>query len=544
MQASQPRALVAHGRPPFTRPGSVRTLLVAAAVGMIVAAGATAVLAVLKPVWIVLLLAAGVTLIGSWVVRDAWLYWLALFVLAIPLNVHKHFASGERVMGMIESLGLPWGTTTFFVFLSDLPLLVLIGFWLRRLVSGETLRWPRIAWLPVAFLIWAGTGALFSPFPMLTVLELVRQCKFVLIFVLTINTIDPRKAGRFLMALLLAGLVLQSTMTLARYGLQMEGTLFGSAFGDESDRFVPNSTITGDESERERAEGTFGHPNATALHFEFVLPIAAAMLVTGPGAALRLTGGALLAVGLAGTYVTFSRGAMVGLLVAFATSFVVATRRGRIPRRMVAASVGVLLALVPVVAYKLHAYLGTRPEAYEQRFAHFEVGFAMLGFNPIVGTGLNTSTAIRQRMGSGWGSADLIDDQWPIHDHYLIGLIETGLPGTLLYVGFFVLVGLEALGRTRSRDPVLATLALAIFTTYVSLAVHMIIDFLSQDGLHTLLWMYAGLIVAMRWCEPEARPAMVPKATPAGAVSSSAASSRPTGRNAAAAGRSATAGSW
>lgn len=476
---------------------TVSRVLASVVGGAVIAGGVALIMAGLKPVWTVLLLLGSVVLLGAAIVKDARLYWLALFLLALPLNIHKNFAQVETVLQRVEAYGAPWGATTPLLHLSDLPLLVLLGMWCVRVFSKkERFYLPAMSYLPLGFLVWSSVGLLFSPYPVLTSYELIRQYKFVLIYIFTINMVDPKRMVRVIALALLAGLLVQGSYTLVRYGFQVEGSFLGDTFGDESERFVPSGTITGESSDDERGEGTFGHPNATGLHLEFVLPLAMLLFLSSPRVLERVLGLGLFGLGLVALYVTFSRGALVGFLVGGLVVLMVACYRGVVSKVVLAMALLAAFTATPVAIGRLASYLSTRPEAFEERFVHWEVGLKMVGFNPITGTGLNTSTAVRQQFS--FGSSDLIDSQWPLHNHYLIGLIETGAVGVALYVGFFIWVTLEAYRRSRSRDFWESTFSLVVLGAYTALAVHMTVDFLNHDALHTLLWFYAGLIVAMR----------------------------------------------
>jgi hypothetical protein len=67
-----------------------------------------------------------------------------------------------------------------------------------------------------------------------------------------------------------------------------------------------------------------------------------------------------------------------------------------------------------------------------------------------------------------------------------------------LYVGFFVLVGLEALRRSQSESAVSRTFSLGVLGAYTAMCLHMISDILGSVPFHILLWLYAGLIVGQR----------------------------------------------
>ena len=454
-----------------------------------------------EPVWTILVLAGGVVLVGSLIVKDSSVYWLSLFFIALPLNISKNFVTPAILSSQLQEMGFPPGAFTLYLQLTDLPLMVLLGSWIARaIIKREALYWPAISYFPLAYLAWATLGLLFSSYPSLTIFELIRQCKFFIIYLFIINNVNTRKLGQIIILLLLAGAFIQEGVTLGKYQFQLEGTVLGDTFGDESDRLVPTGTVTGEESESRRGEGTFGHSNATAAHLELVLPFALVLFLTSPRPKERWLGLFVFLLGVVTVYVTFSRGGMVGLLVAASVCMAVAFARGLVSRTTIAAilSVGVLLS--PIAINKLSSYFAVREEAFNQRVIHWKVGIEMIQLNPVIGTGLNTSTVVRRQL---IRANELIDDEYQLHNHYLIGLVETGVIGSVMYLCFFILVGLEAFRRSRSKDFRVAMISMAILSAYTAIALHMTIDFLNLDPLHTLLWIYAGVIVAFRRSDPD-----------------------------------------
>lgn len=493
------------------RPGRPTALMVVlpVLVGALVAGASALLLGYFTPIWTALVLVGGSVVVGSRLVKNSQTYWLALFLLAVPLNIHKKFAASEVLLAQVETLGLPWGATTAFLQLSDLPLAVLLASWLLiKLARREPLYWPRVNYLPLAFLAWCTLGLMFSPSPSFTLFEIVRQTKFFLIYLFVINNVSPRKLGRLIILMLLLGLLLQEGVTLVRYYFQLGDTFFGTTFGDESNRVVQRGSVTlGPTDDKERGEGTFGHPNQTAMHFDFVLPLALILSLASRHPEQRWLGLFTFLLGLPALAATFSRGGMIGVLTGAAVCLALAWMRRLASRPLVLGVAALALVLSPFALYGLSSYLTTRPEMFEQRFVHWRVGAAMIALNPVFGIGLNTSTAVRQNLPFALPGEELIEEEYPIHNHYLIGIIETGLVGALLYLSFFVLIGLAAFRCCRSKDAVAATMAIGILAAYAAIAVHMTIDFLAMDALHTLLWLYAGLVVALNVEEAARAPA-------------------------------------
>src|SRR5574341_762939 len=481
--------------------------------GVAIAGASTLLLAKAEPLSIALILTALLLCIPPFVVSDARVFWLGLLLLALPLNVSKRLLAEERVVWIVENLGMPWGNFTLAIELADFALFALLGLWLlRRLTTREPLYWPRMSYLPVAFLGWSTLGAFFSPYGFLTAMGLVRQLKFALVYFWVSNNVSSRKFGRIIIATLLAGLVLEAGVTIGRYASQNVDELFGGAFGRT--QWGPGENRTewvaeGDVTES-RGLGTFGHPSPTAMYFGLMLPLALSVSWMGTSRTTRLVAAGAFVVGLVGAYLTFSRGGMLGIIVSSIVCGAMLVRRGVISRRVVALAVVLAIAVTPLVALKVQRFFVTRQEYVEGHLVHWQVGAGMAAINPLIGTGLNTNTAVRYKSNTNW--QEHIGDFLPIHNHYLVILIEVGVLGALLYFGFFALAGLEAWRLSRSSDPSRAMLAVAVLGSYVAVAINVTVDMIHLDALQTLVWFFAGLAAALKREEREAAAVTSPPA--------------------------------
>jgi O-antigen ligase len=247
---------------------------------------------------------------------------------------------------------------------------------------------------------------------------------------------------------------------------------------------------------RRRGFGTFLHPNATAVFFEILLPLPLALAVTGRTRRSRAWYAALLLFGLTGLVVTFSRGGLIGFVVSGLVCLGLARARGFVSRRVL---LGVVVAVLAIGAVGIPKYLGTRPEYFAARFDHLRNGIRVFLSSPIIGVGLNNSSPVRNEVVPGGETA--VERALPIHSHLLIGLSEAGIVGFALYVGFFALIAREAIRRSRSPHRYIVVFALTTIGAYSALAVHLVEDFMSFDAFHTLLWFYAGLMMAARRLE-------------------------------------------
>jgi O-antigen ligase len=150
-----------------------------------------------------------------------------------------------------------------------------------------------------------------------------------------------------------------------------------------------------------------------------------------------------------------------------------------------------------------------RPETFLGRFDSFRQGARLIAENPILGVGLNNSTAEK---------IEFEQDRESIANHYLIVASETGVVGLILYLSIFGCNAAATLRLSKSRDPEIALLAIAIFGIYVSLSVHIVADQLVKVAA-TMVWLYAGVITALRRVEESntessVRETQTPKSLP------------------------------
>jgi O-antigen ligase len=287
-------------------------------------------------------------------------------------------------------------------------------------------------------------------------------------------------------------------LTIVRYETQYTGNLFGQAFGTYEDPYV---SLVNEESENGtlRGFGTLRHPNVTAMHLLLTLPLAMALFLTAREARTRWLTGAIFLLGLAGVLATFSRGGILGLLIGGAVVLwgALMTVR-RLPHRLAA---GVVLAgLLTGFALLVPTYMYTRSGAASVHLNLIETGIRMSQVNPITGTGINNSNPFRRFFG-GETAAEL---RFPIHNYYLLMLVETGFVGFALYFGFFGIMIWKSLRLGRSQDLLTEALGLGLAGGFVALGVQVMVDFPNLDALQMLMWFYAGLIVVLGQLREEA----------------------------------------
>jgi O-antigen ligase len=251
-----------------------------------------------------------------------------------------------------------------------------------------------------------------------------------------------------------------------------QGLIQSSAGVFSTQGFVADFEVIG------RIEGSFAHPNLYAGYLAALLPLGIAVSASPgfPGALRALgAGGALLAT--PALYLTFGRGALVGLIGA-AVLWLALIR----PRLSLAVAVAVVVAALAVAPSTLKDRFN--PQTSEGditlRSDIWTSAFGIYAQQPITGVGVNNFSIAYQELPSTAASASqrrlLHQDQLLIPPHpqsiYLQALSEQGVIGILALLAF-VGVSLSVLySASRSLAPTTSAIGLAVGVGFVSVLIH------------------------------------------------------------------------
>jgi putative inorganic carbon (HCO3(-)) transporter len=280
--------------------------------------------------------------------------------------------------------------------------------------------------------------------PANSVFALSIHIAYILFYFILVNTIKTRQQLYTLIALL----VLSTTIT-SLYGLYQLKTV-----GATSEAWVDTTLF---EDIKARVGSTFENPNVLGEYLVLIIPVAIAMLWGQRGWFSRLVTLGLAAIMILCLIYTYSRGAYIGLMLAFAMFAVLRDRRFVI--------LGVIgLLMLPFVL----------PPSVINRFAS-------------IGNLSDTSSSYRISV---WlGSLKLVSDYWPSgiglglepfkliypkyslnaayahhsHNIYIQLLIEMGIAGFLTFIAMIVVYYKTMLaGFYKTRDRFISTFMIAI----------------------------------------------------------------------------------
>ena len=479
--------------------------------GVVIAVAASVSLA-LRPLSLGVLLAALLALVPALLVRDARLYWLTLFIVALQFDVEKTVIDGVAVLNALRLDGRPWVFVPS-IRLSDLPFAVLLALWLKDLWLRRTrLAVPSGVWLAGGFLVWAVFSLAGAPSRYLGAIELFRQAKFILVFLYVANAIDSDRALRRVWAAVLVIVLLQGAVTIFRFAFDFYDPFFGELFGRTEIAELPESRVTEDNYLLDpRAEGglggwrnSFGTSRSGATTSQLLLlglPLAALACTRNAVFRRRLGCVLVLAVGLVGFVLTFSRSSWMGGVVAGLVGYWLAVRRGYLSART-AIMLGLVLTVTVVgIVPNYMAYVTRRLVNVEVRLEQYQTARAMLTRHPVLGVGLNNSMVNAREYGRfSFALSDVHNRTYeaPIHSFYLALLAEVGVIGFVLYSSS-LLVSVRRAWRLSwpSGNPVDAFSAMAALLGLVALGAGVLTNPMFDDGVQTLAWLYAGIIASL-----------------------------------------------
>lgn len=450
-------------------------------------------------VWVVLVTAGLGVFVLSLAAKDFKNYWLAVFVLVLPLEIKKMLVDSEPVLAFISRYGFPIGELPGPVlYLSDLPFLVLITHWFFELIfRKQKIFFPKSNWLALAFIGWSGISLINTTVFSLGFFDLLRMVKFYFLYLYMANNVRSKETVRTMMKFLLIGMILQGLLCLSQYLVQDIRYMFAKFSGGEDSSILmkkiePIFDITEEGNIGIRASGTVGLHNAEAQYFEFLIPIAFLLWLTTPKFRRFCFPFLGFLCGLVGLIVTFSRGGFLGAAAGLLLVLLLSKKFQLITSRKLLTILLLGVSLSIVIAPMIYSFIMTRPEGALGRIHLAKVGLEMVKTHPILGVGLNNHIIAKPE----YDTQSYVLPM-PTHNYYIIIASEIGIPGLLFFLGFLGLTILLAFRAGRCNDPYLASVAVGIIGAFVAIGLHITVDILGSHTNMTLLWLHAGLAPAI-----------------------------------------------
>ncbi len=473
---------------------SLFLLCAGAGIGTVVAFG----LYVTKPAYVAALPLALLLVLPAFVIKNFRLYWFALFLLSTQFEIAKNLNDGLAVVDALKINYTIWAFT-FQVTLSDLLLLVLLAIWMNDLLfHKKALRIPSIFWLPLAYLGIALLSTVGASSPYLGFVQLSQEVKYVIAFLFAVNCLDTKDAVRVLILVGVAILVTQAGMTLVRFTTGYISPLTPGAVTQnladmqkylEVDRTTEGSAV--------RGYGTLASPGSTTRLCMMVIPFALLLSARNVMYPRPLLFAVLTGFGLVGLLFTFTRVYFILVAVQCLLAFAIMVRDRMLKRAEIVLILMAGFAGLAAISPKIYDQFTVRSDSASVRFYQYEAALRMILDNPILGVGLNNGTAEKPRyVNITYDKRDSNTQFYlePTHNMYLALTSEIGIPGALVFFGFFVRIALLAWRQSRgSPDPEIRWIASALFLAFVSVAVSGLMDPFQEHSTLFLLWIYAGI---------------------------------------------------
>jgi putative inorganic carbon (hco3(-)) transporter len=405
---------------------------------------------------------------------------LAIAVFNIQARVSKHLFLREDALNLGSLGGLEISLTN--MALIGLYLAWLVGIAIRSRAVAPQRRSSSKVTLPASLLLFFFTLSLFAADDLALGVFLV--CSVLVQFLLywyVAQTTISRDDLLFIVRILLIGLILQSIFMLAQ-----SGGLIGDidAFG------IKAQAEFGGEN---RVSGTLGSPSHAAAYLAMMMVFALGVMLADVGKRDKYLASAGLAAATLPLILTLSRGGWISFFVGLAALVIFGGRR--VPKKAVAAAVVALILLaIPFRGVISERLYGDDNGSAASRMPLNDLATAMIADHPLLGVGANNFALAMEPYRAHSFSGDFF---YTVHNTYLLVWTETGIGGLIALVWFLVAVVRQGSRCWKSRDPLLAPLALGCVAAVAGLTVHMNFEPFGSGPAVDVLWLFAGLVTAM-----------------------------------------------
>jgi putative inorganic carbon (hco3(-)) transporter len=322
----------------------------------------------------------------------------------------------------------------------------------------------------------------------LSLFELFLFLQLYLVYLYVANTVRNRQDILFVVSVLLIGGLLESIVIIVLRFTNMESTVLGPAH-----IFIESDAKRG----WMRIGGTIGVPNIAGAYLSILLALAVGLLFSNLGRAYKWLAVALLGLGEVALIFTFSRGAWIALFVAVGGLGVVVWRQRRLSFRAPIAIFAILMFLYfPFHDAISDRLFGDDNGSAESRIPLMNLASRIIEDNPILGVGANNFTVAMER----YLTPEFRNGRtflFAVHNKYLLVWAETGIGGLLAFLAFLLGSLRRGWQCWKFQDRLLSPLALGLTAGIAGHMVHLTVDHFRSRPTQQLLWLVAGLLVAM-----------------------------------------------
>jgi O-antigen ligase len=332
--------------------------------------------------------------------------------------------------------------------------------------------------------------------PNLTILEILRLGKGVLIFYFALNIIQNQTDLRIVSLTLTIMLAFQCFIGFLQFALQK--TLGFHLLGEDAiifrEQLMEGSEIT-------RISGTFGNPHSFASIIGFILPVLLGLALVESSKKLRLLYLGTFIAGFLALIITFSRIVIFTTIISLAILIYLGNKRRLIRLKSKRTILGLIFISLIIAAPLLPGFIKriafADPGSAGVRQDFNLVSLQMLKNNPLFGIGLNTYTEYLLEHGDPQGLNDRMPKGEAVeHNLFMLTIAETGIIGFLSFIWLIVLILRTALSVC-SAQPAIVMFAIAGFSGFVNFLMRSLISFEYRlDQVFIFFWLMAGFIAA------------------------------------------------
>jgi len=442
---------------------------------------------------ILLPLTSVIIVIGGALVLLAWLRWHELVLYALILAVPY---------GSWFPLPTGFGNLTAV----DLLVGLVLALWLARMIAQDRamiihlppLALPFALFLGIALVSMLGARSLEA-----AVKEFAKWFEMFAIYVYVANHLDETNTKRVLIVMLLAGLS-EAAIGIYQFWFRAgpEGFLL-------FDRFI-------------RAYGTFEQPNPYAGYLALMIPVAFGIVsrfkVQGSFRSqlatlnLELVSMASLAAMFAAVFMSWSRGAWLGVGAGMIVTMIVQSRRAFVLSIIAAfvLTLAILLSSINIIPtaiadrfagvadyFGVFDVRGVKVDdtnyAIVERMAHWQAAAMMWADQPLLGVGIGNYAAVYPQ----YALPRWDDPLGHAHNYYLNIAAETGTIGLLAYLILWTIVFWQSWRAVRTARGLWRGIAAGVLGTLIALSIHNGFDNLFVHGMAVQVGIHLGMIASI-----------------------------------------------
>lgn len=426
--------------------------------------------------WAILLVLAALSPFVVMIVGNVRRFLLAVILLDIPFQLDTYLFYQEEAadLGAVGGLNISVAT---------LALAGLYSLWLAELLAradSPARGWLRASLPLISYVAIVALSVVAARNVNLAIFEIFLLVQTLLLFIYLVGTVRTRQDVLFIVTMLLIGLILQSVVMI---GLRLIG------------HSITIANITARIDDGSRVGGTIGSPNNAATYLSLLLAPALSLLLTQVGRGYKLM--AALAFGLGGIALVFtlSRGGWVAFGLSVIILVMLAWHRGwlslAVPLALAAVAILLSILFKDIIVARL---IGDDSGSAYSRVPLMQIAFRMIKDYPLLGVGSNNfAVTVKQYVTAEFSS------EWifTVHNKYLLVWAETGIGALVAFVWFLMTTIHRGWRGWQLNDRFLSPLALGFTAAIVGQMVHMNVDLFNARPQVQLLWLVAGLVIAM-----------------------------------------------